>query len=149
MIEIVRAPENDIEAVAELFDLYRQFYEQDPDSRQCELFIRDRITNSESVIFIAVEPGREKPLGFTQLYPTFCSVAAGRIFVLYDLFVCEQARRKGVGRQLMQAAQEYARAEGAQRINLETHHTNTRAQHLYETLGYVKDKEFYSYSLAL
>ena len=147
--KIAQATSKDIAQVAVLLDLYRQFYGQNPDLQRCESFIRDRILNSESVIFVATARGQVKPIGFTQLYPTFCSVAAGRLLILYDLFVCESERRKGVGRQLMRAAEGYARREGAVRIQLETHHTNAKAQRLYEELGYQKEQEFYSYSLSL
>lgn len=147
--KVVRAVAKDAGAIGVLFDLYRQFYDQRPDPLRCERFIQDRIMRSESVIFMATAGGLNEPLGFTQMYPTFCSVAADRIFVLYDLFVCEKARGKGIGRQLMQAAERHARQVGAVRIQLETHHSNTNAQRLYEGLGYQKDEEFFSYSLSL
>ena len=78
-------------------------------------------------------------LGFCQLYPTWCSVAAARIFVLYDLFVDAGVRRGGVGRALMLAAQAFGREAGAVRLDLSTARTNTRAQALYESLGWQRD----------
>lgn len=146
---IARATADDVDVVAEMFDLYRQFYEQAPDLAKCRAFIGKRITRSESIIFIASEAEGEKALGFTQLYPTFCSVDASRIFVLYDLFVREDARNLGVGRQLMKQAEVHGRSAGASRLQLETHHTNKNAQHLYESLGYKKEEEFYAYALML
>ena len=148
-VRIQQAQQQDVAAVAVLFDLYRQFYHQPPDPKRCETFIQDRIANGESTIFIATEKVPGTLLGFTQLYPTFCSVAADSIYVLYDLFVAEQARGRGVGRMLMQKAADFAREQGASRIELQTHHTNLGAQHLYESLGYKKDEEFFSYALAL
>ena len=148
-IEIKRAQPEHVGAVAVLFDRYRQFYDQPPDLPACTDYIRDRLANSESVIFTAFDRGAGKAVGFTQLYPTFCSVAAARIFVLYDLFVAAQARRNGVGGMLMRAAECHAREAGAARINLETHHTNLKAQRLYESLNYRKDHEFYGYALEL
>ncbi|MFC1680816.1 GNAT family N-acetyltransferase [Pseudomonadota bacterium] len=148
-VRIERAGVDDIDAVAEMFDLYRQFYDQDPDPVKCRAYIEKRITRSESVIFVASDAEGEKALGFTQLYPTFCSVEASRIFVLYDLFVRREVRNLGVGRQLMKQAELHARSAGASRLQLETHHTNRNAQHLYESLGYKKDEEFFTYALAL
>lgn len=143
------AGSDDIDDVSEMFDLYRQFYDQEPDPVLCRRFMKKRITRSESIVFIARDQSDGKALGFTQLYPTFCSVEASRIFVLYDLFVRRDARNRGVGRQLMKQAEVHARAAGASRLQLETHHTNKNAQHLYESLGYKRDEEFYAYALAI
>ncbi len=88
-------------------------------------------------------------LGFVQLYPGWCSVAAKPLFTLYDLFVSIEARQRGVGRELMLAAQTYARRQRACRIDLETAVDNFGAQNLYESLGYEKEISFYKYSLEL
>ena len=148
-VVVARAMAEDVAAVAEMFDLYRQFYEQAPDPDKCRAFIEKRITRSESIVFIARDGDDGSGLGFTQLYPTFCSVDASRIIVLYDLFVRPEARNRGVGRRLMEQARIHATAAGASRLQLETHHTNKNAQHLYESLGYKRDEEFYTYTLAL
>jgi ribosomal protein S18 acetylase RimI-like enzyme len=148
-LSIVRASVDDVDAVAELFDLYRQFYKQPPDAKKCRHFIEKRITRSESVVLLAFAADGEDALGFVQLYPTFCSVAASRIFVLYDLFVRTRARGRGAGRRLMQAAQEHARAAGASSLQLQTHHSNVIAQRLYESLGFKREEEFYTYVLKL
>ena len=128
-----------------LFDLYRRFYEQPADAQLAHRFIDERMKRNESVIFVAEQGGTL--VGFTQLYPTFCSVAAGPIFVLYDLFVAPEARRGGVGRALMRAAAEHAARAGAVRLELATAKTNGAAQALYESLGWVRDDAFYHYSL--
>jgi ribosomal protein S18 acetylase RimI-like enzyme len=88
-------------------------------------------------------------LGFTQLYPTFCSVQTAGIWVLYDLFVAESARRRGVARALMERARAHAQRTGARRIDLSTAIDNAPAQALYEALGYHRDSEFFVYSLDL
>lgn len=147
MERIVRAQSEHLDEVARLFDLYRQFYEQPPDADLARGYIAARMHRDESVIFLAEDAGRG--LGFTQLYPTFCSVAAAPIFVLYDLYVDVPARRSGVGRRLMRYAQEFARAEGAARLELETAVDNLPGQALYESLGWVRNTTFYGYSLAL
>lgn len=148
-VSVRRATAQDIGAVAGLFDLYRMFYNRPSDLQTCHRFIQARISASESTIFLALDEEDATPLGFTQLYPTFCSVEASRIFVLYDLFVVDTARGRGVGLTLMESAEHFARSEGAGRIDLETHHSNQRAQRLYESLGYTRDQEFYKYSLEL
>lgn len=137
----------DLAKVANLFDQYRQFYEQAPDIALATKFIGERINSQESVILVAEHNG--ELMGFCQLYPTFCSVAAARIAVLYDLFVTKTARKMGLGAALMLAARTYASEHGYARLDLSTAKTNTNAQALYKSLGWQRDEEFYHYSLAV
>ena len=147
-MQITRANSNHIADVSRLFDLYRQFYECEPDINLATTFISERIENNESVIFVAIEA--ESVKGFVQLYPSFCSVDAIRIFILYDLFVEQGKRNTGIGEALMNTASDYARQAGAARVDLLTAFDNHAGQHLYEKLGYKKTNEdFYAYSLAI
>ncbi|MGY8796149.1 MAG: GNAT family N-acetyltransferase, partial [Woeseiales bacterium] len=84
-MEIVKADGRHIAEVSRLFDLYRQFYECDADLDLATRFITERIERDESDIFVAVLD--EKAGGFVQLYPSFCSVDAVKIYILYDLYV--------------------------------------------------------------
>jgi len=142
------AQATDLPRVAQLFDLYRQFYRQPPDAALAQKFISDRFSNRESLLLVA-STATPTIVGFTQLYATFCSVSAGPIYVLYDLFVEESSRRHGVARALMTASYDYVRQTGAIRLELSTAITNLKAQSLYESLGWVRDLEFYRYSLAI
>jgi len=117
-VTIRRAGAGDLDVLAPLFDSYRRFYRLTGDLEAAKLFLRDRMEQNESVIFIAFEAG--KAVGFTQLYPSFSSGAMARIFVLNDLFVAPEARRSGVGSALLRAAAEFSRAEGAVRLVLST-----------------------------
>ena len=138
----------DLEAVAELFDAYRQFYEMPPDLALARRYLDERFQRRESVILVAEDAGGVI-VGFTQLYPAFCSVLADRTFVLYDLFVTPAARGTGAGRALMEAAEAHARANGAARLQLETARTNVVGQSLYESCGWKRDELFYVYAKAL
>lgn len=143
-----RAGIEDLELVVPLFDSYRQFYRQKPDPDLARAFLSDRFRNRESIIFLALDSGGNA-LGFTQLYPSFSSGAARRIFILNDLFVTHEARRRGVGRALLQAAANFARAEGAVRLTLSTALDNSTAQALYEMAGWQRDKTFCVYTLPI
>ena len=48
---------------------------------------------------------------------------------------------------LMQAAQAQAQRDGMVRLELSTAKTNAPAQALYESLGWVRDEEFFTYRL--
>ena len=132
--------------LAQLFDAYRQFYEQVPDVALANTFIADRINKQESAIFVA-ENTEKQLIGFCQIYPSFCSVMAAKIGVLYDLFVDSTARKTGAGRALMLAAHDYAAKNDMARLDLSTAKNNFKAQALYESLGWVRDDVFLTYTL--
>lgn len=146
-VKTKRATKSEIQPIARLFDLYRQFYQCESDMTLSSDFISERISNGESVIFVAVDDN-EKVQGFVQLYPSFCSIDAGRILILHDLYVDESMRNQGVGKLLMDRATQYARDSGVVRLDLLTDKTNFPGQALYEKLGYEKTLEdFFAYSL--
>jgi ribosomal protein S18 acetylase RimI-like enzyme len=147
MMTIRAAGPADVEAVAGLFDQYRQFYKQAPDPDLARRFIADRLDRRDSVILVAESAG--DVFGFCQMYPSFCSVLAAPIFVLYDLFVAPAHRNGGVGRALMLAAEDAAKKAGAARIDLSTASNNLPAQALYESLGWVRDDVFHVYNRSL
>jgi ribosomal protein S18 acetylase RimI-like enzyme len=148
-LKTFRASVEDVSLLAPLFDAYRVFYGRPSDVKLAEKFLFERLQAEESVIFFCRESSSGLPAGFTQLYPSFSSVSAGRIWILNDLFVAPEARRSGVARVLIQAAHDHARETGALRVVLSTAHTNQTAQALYESIGYIQDAEFRSYSFAI
>ncbi len=137
----------DLEELVLLFDNYRQFYGRTSNLRAAREFLLARFDNHESIVFIAHEDKRA--IGFTQLYPSFSSISLARIFILNDLFVHEQARRKGVASALMSAAVEFATTMGATRLSLSTAMTNHAAQALYRSAGWERDDQFWVYDFAI
>ena len=145
---IIEAKSKHIEQVGELFDLYRQFYKYESNLIESTNYIKDRIKNNESIIFIAINDAN-KAIGFVQLYETFGSLDLGKIIILYDLYVKENHRKNNIGRQLMIRSHEYAKKINAKRIQLSTAIDNYIGQSLYESLGYVKDDDFYTYDFEI
>jgi GNAT superfamily N-acetyltransferase len=132
--DIRRATLDDLDTVARLFDLYRVFYGKPSEPMLARDFIQARLTRDESVILLAhLDDGAA---GFTQLYPAFSSVSATRTWILNDLLVLPEARRHGVARALLSAAADFARDDGALRLELETDHDNVTAQALYHAMGW-------------
>jgi hypothetical protein len=86
----------DLEQLAQLFDDYRQFYGKPADLELARRFLSDRLSKQDSLVLLAEVPGADA-VGFVQLYPTFSSVRAARIYILNDLFVAATARRRGTG----------------------------------------------------
>ena len=141
------AEARDLDQLAELFDQYRQFYECPPDLGAAKNWIAENLERGRSTLF-AADNGSQL-LGFTQLYPALCSVDLVDYFVLYDLYVIEAARRQGIARALMNAASDWAKAQGAARLDLETARDNAPGQALYRDLGYELDEVFLKFSLDL
>lgn len=147
MHTIQRATAADLDQIALLFDLYRQFYGRAADRAGAAQFLSARLQAAESVILMAYAEGEAQ--GFVQLYPSFSSVSMARTYVLNDLFVLPTARRQGVAKRLLQAAADFARGEGAVRLGLSTAQTNVAAQNLYRVLGWQRDEVFWHYQLSL
>lgn len=145
---ISRADVSHSHEVALLFNEYRQFYGCKNDVLAAEQFICARLQDASSVVFMARSP-EGMGLGFVQLYPSFSSLRLAPIFILNDVFVTQHARCVGIGRALVQQAAEYAKAQGARALVLETQKENVRAQGLYEALGFVRDQKFLTYELEI
>lgn len=146
MNKIVKVEEKDLEKLGRLFNLYRIFYEEEDDLEKASRYISERLNRGDSEILVAQE-GNTELVGFVQLYPSFCSVSAVRILILYDLYVDHSHRGKGIGRLLMNAARDFAKDNGFRRLELSTAKDNHIGQSLYESLGYELDEEFLHYSL--
>ncbi len=147
LYRIDRARDEDVAVVLPLFLDYLRFYDVPAEEARAHDFLADRLTRGESAIFIAREP--DAVLGFAQLYPGFSSLDQARQWILEDLFVVPNARKRGVGRALLDSAERLARETGAVRLTLSTAVTNRNAQALYETAGWVRDDAFFTYARTL
>lgn len=149
-IQIVQAKREHIPLIVPLFDLYRQFYQQQTDREGAHAFLTHRFQERSSVLFLAIRVDKgedQRPCGFTQLYPTFSSTSMQRLWILNDLFVLPEERRKGIGKLLLEQAYVFAEATHAKGLTLKTSVENVAGQALYESLGWQRDNHFLSYNL--
>lgn len=149
-LEIVTATVDDLPLLVPLFDSYRQFYRQASDLQGADRFLAAHFAHRTSVIFLALratDESERSACGFTQLYPSFSSIALKPLWILNDLFVAPGARRLGVGRALLSRARAFAADTGASGLTLKTAVDNVSAQALYESAGWQRDEQFYSYNL--
>lgn len=147
MISIHEAGLDDINTLEKLFSSYLAFYERTHDDAAIRAFLSERITNKQSIIFIATS--NTEAVGFTQLYPAFASLSLKPSWILNDLFVSPGARGMGVANALMAAARQLAAETKACEIFLQTARSNHKAQALYEKLHYQRDDEFLVYTLSI
>lgn len=139
MYTLIQANLNHLDDLAVLFDAYRVFYKKETDLDAAKKFLRERLANDQSVIFMVYNDSRA--VGFTQLYPVFSSVNMAAVWLLNDLFVDPVYRGKKIGKQLLEAAQNHCTATGAKGISLETEQTNVVGNKLYPIMGFEKDTE--------
>ena len=142
-ITVRQAVLSDLEAVAQLFNQYREFQGKEPDLQAAQAFLQARFNHGESVIFIAHEGS--VPVGFAQVYPSYSSVSLARVFILSDLFVHEAGRRKGVASKLLTLIESCAWSLGVVRITLNVARGNGPGQALYEAQGWTQDAQFLMY----
>ena len=139
MYTLIQANLNHLDDLAVLFDAYHVFYKKETDLDAAKKFLRERLANDQSVIFMVYNDSRA--VGFTQLYPVFSSVNMAAVWLLNDLFVDPVYRGKKIGKQLLEAAQNHCTASGAKGVSLETEQTNVVGNKLYPIMGFEKDTE--------
>ncbi|MDX7828735.1 GNAT family N-acetyltransferase [Aeromonas caviae] len=118
-MRIFQATPGDIPRVTPLFVEYRAFYRLPARPEAAEAFLLERCTAGESVLFVAQSEAGEV-LGFTHLYPLFCSLALKPVWLLYDLFVAPAARQQGVAQALLARADRHGQETGAAFLMLST-----------------------------
>lgn len=147
-MKIVQADNTTLEQTATLFDLYRQFYQQPSDISAARAFISARMINKDSIIYLALDHNVQG-MGFTQLFPSFSSVAMKTVYTLNDLYVAKEYRKSGVAKALMATAKAFAEKNHAHAIKLATAKDNTLAKKLYDQIGYKLIDSFDYYTLKL
>lgn len=146
MTKIVRATIEQLDDLTNLFDGYRQFYEQSSDLESCQSFLEERLKNNEIISYIAYHDG--EPAGFVNIYPTFSSVSMCAAWIFNDLFIDKKFRRHGIAQKLMDHVYDEASKASVKSLQLETAQDNKAAQSLYEKDGWEKN-EFLSYCYSL
>ncbi len=140
MINIKKASLADLKHVVPLFDAYRIFYGKESNLLAAESFLSERLTNNESIIYIA-RNAEDKAVGFIQLYPLFSSTRMQRLWLLNDLYVDASARRQGIARKLIDQAKQLSQATKSRGFFLETGVDNHEGNSLYPAAGMTLNKE--------
>jgi len=130
----------DLPLLMPMLRAYCDFYEVDPRDDRLVALCRALIDSpGEGVQLLArvVEPDGApgEPAGFATVFWTWQTLYASRVGVMNDLFVREDARGLGVGRQLIEACRGECRKRGAAKLVWETALDNERAQRLYDGIG--------------
>jgi len=137
-MQVREAKLSDLKNLSVLFNLYRMFYGKESDIRVAEEFLRSRIENKDSKIFIC-EFNNELS-GFVQLYPIFSSTRVSKYWLLNDLFVDINKRGKGYSKLLIERSKELVIESKACGMMLETEKSNDIGNLLYPSTGFKKNE---------
>lgn len=143
MITIKNATLDDLELIAPLFDAYRVFYRKESDLEAARSFIKERISNGESIIYLALFS--EEAVGFTQLYPIFSSTRLKRVWLLNDLYVDKNHRGKGISKLLLEKSKQLTIDTNAAAVILETEKSNIIGNQLYPSVGFTVEDDVNHY----
>ena len=137
-MQIREAKLSDLENLSDLFNSYRMFYGKKSDLKVAEEFLRSRIENKDSKIFVC--DLNNELSGFVQLYPIFSSTRVSKYWLLNDLFVDIKKRGKGYSKLLIDRSKELVIESKACGMMLETEKSNDIGNMLYPSTGFKKNE---------
>jgi len=88
--------------------------------------------------YIMEDEETSEAIGYTLITSYWCNEDGGNVIILDELYINQELRHKGYGRQFMDWIEKEFRGRTAS-ITLEVLTTNTAAKQLYAKLGYAED----------
>jgi ribosomal protein S18 acetylase RimI-like enzyme len=136
MPEVWVAGEGEAAGAAALMAGFRDHMgRSDPSTAKLQATIEALLRDPATEFLLAAPDGQDEPAGICQLRYRLAVWTGANDCWLEDLFVEADARRTGLGRALVTAAFERARARGCRRIELDVDEDNTSALAFYRELG--------------
>jgi len=151
VVTIALAQAADVEAIAKLLDELDRFYGGGPSEP-----LEAQLAQISEALFSAKPAGSallawddDKLIGLASY--SFLWPAAGltRSLYLKELYVAEAYRRSGIGKRLMEALHDVARAHRCSRVEWTTDSPNLDAQRFYEEFGVEPDSSKIMYRSVL
>ncbi len=137
-VEVRSVQHADFSAWKPLWDGYNAFY-----GRKNETALRPEITqiawqrffDPNEPVFALVADAEGKLLGLAHYLLHRSTTRIELTCYLQDLFTAQSERGRGIGRTLIQAVYERARAEGIRRVYWHTHESNVAGRLLYDKVA--------------
>lgn len=136
-LSILPASSNDVDAICHLLS---ELFSQEAD------FTADPEKQANAVKMILASPEQGQILvlkinnqlvGMVSLLYLISTAMGGKVAMLEDMIIAREQRSRGLGKQLLLAAVEFARKQGCLRITLLTDAVNTAAQQFYQQQGFI------------
>jgi len=145
MIETVSA--ENLKDVLPLVRQYMDFYNiQHIDDAKNEGFFSQFGLNSEKGCQFLLRQDKQA-VAFATIFFSYSTSITAKVAVLNDLYTLPNHRGQGIGKRLIQHCTDYAKEQGAERLQWVTSPDNKQAQALYNSLGAAKSEWFfYTYS---
>jgi ribosomal protein S18 acetylase RimI-like enzyme len=132
-VSVREAREADLDAVGRLlYDFNREFDEPAPRPAELAVRVGELLAGGDTGVMVA----GDDPVGLALMRFRLSLWGRGLECYLAELYVVPALRGQGIGRALMEAAMDLARARGADYMDLGTAETDVAARHLYESLGF-------------
>jgi ribosomal protein S18 acetylase RimI-like enzyme len=124
-------------AIVDLLDMYCRDEFGDgralsPQAR--ESLIPGLVKHGGARVFLSYDG--ERPTGVAICLIGFSSFRGKPLINIHDVAVSPEARGQGVGRQLLKAVEQHAKALGCGKVTLEVRSDNVRAMGLYQSVGF-------------
>jgi len=132
MLTIGPLADDDRERWEQLFRAYMTFYERELDQAAYDRAWSEFRSGARMHALGAWLDG--ELVGITHFF-VHPSTTGPDVCYLQDLFTAPEARRLGVGRALIEAVGEWARAQGCSRVYWQTKHDNVTARRLYDEVA--------------
>lgn len=147
MIQIRPATMTDYEAICQLtmqvdrihIDWYPEYFRLPSGPSRERIFIQTWMGRDESEILLAFDASGLVGLLMIviEIFPAFPIMQEGYRKATVDNLVVEQNNQgRGIGKQLMKAAEDWARTQQAQELSLQVYEKNQGAQRFYQQLGF-------------
>lgn len=133
MIEAIDT--GNIDEVLPLIRKYQAFYKvaNIDDDKNKEFFSQFGYSSSKGCLFAYRFDGQF--VAFATVYFSYASSITSKIGILNDLYTSKPYRLQGLGRQLIQHCETYAKENGALRLQWVTAPSNEAAKSVYRSLG--------------
>jgi len=144
MIEAVLA--KNLDEVLPLIRDYMAFYHVTDidDARNKAFFSQFAEGSDKGCQFLYRKNGQT--VAFATVYFSYTTSITAKVAVLNDLFTLPEYREQGIAKSLIKHCADYAKAQGAARLQWVTAPDNKQAQAVYDALGASKSEwYFYTY----
>ncbi len=113
---------------ADVIGLWTEVFGQHGNYNQPSTMLNDKLQHQAELLFVATENSR--------IIGTIMAGYDGHRGWLYSLAVAADFRQQGVGRQLVEHAEQALRATGCRKLNLQVRADNAAVVSFYEKLGF-------------
>jgi ribosomal protein S18 acetylase RimI-like enzyme len=104
-----------------------------PEVRDVEALVEQMLAGRDGVQFVAAT--KNGLVGFATIYFSYDTLEAGRIAIMHDLYLIEEARGSGAAEGLFKECTRFASENQCRYMSWETAPDNLRAQRFYDKMG--------------